>query len=357
MNNSPQITLSIGTFENQQVIFLDFEFNWNIVDRLQNYSKANYIPSVKRWYIEREIFNLIELNQFIGEGIAINDTAFELNKKPISPDEYEAVLRRKRYSENTISTYLSYFEDFQKHFSNTDLNEILPAEINVYILQLIKEKDISNSQQNQRINAIKFWYEKVLGREKQYYSIERPRKERKLPDILDKTEVQKIINSTENLKHKSILAVIYSAGLRRSELLNLKKEHIDSKRMLIKISAGKGKKDRYTTLSLKLLQLLREYYKQYQPNNWLFEGPNGNAYSATSISKILKRSAVKAGIKKRVHPHMLRHSFATHLLEQGTNLRLIQEILGHDSIKTTEIYTHISNTEIQNIKNPLDDLF
>lgn len=273
------------------------------------------------------------------------------------PVGYQKALNLKRYSENTIKTYSNYFLDFQSYFSTSDLNDITASQINDYILYLIKKNDISISQQNQRISAIKFYYEKVLGREKLNFYIERPKRERKLPGVLDKSEVQAIINSTHNIKHKCILSLIYSSGLRRNELLNLEKEDIDSKRMLLKVRGGKGKKDRYTTLSEKLLQLLREYYKQYRPENYLFEGPEGNRYSATSIQNILKKSAKEAGIKKRVHVHMLRHSFATHLLEQGTSLRIIQELLGHESIKTTEIYTHITNSDIEKIKNPLDDLF
>lgn len=145
--------------------------------------------------------------------------------------------------------------------------------------------------------------------------------------------------------------------MRRSEVLNLKKEDIDSGRMLIKVTGGKGKKDRYTALSEKVLLLLRDYYREYRPKDYLFESPDGKQYSATSIQNIIKKSAKKAGIDKRVHIHMLRHSFATHLLEQGTNLRIIQQLLGHDSIKTTEIYTHITNTDINKIKNPFDNLF
>ena len=273
------------------------------------------------------------------------------------PAGYLQILEHKRYSNNTIRTYCKYFHDFQHYFSGTALENITPNEINVYILSLIKEKNISSSLQNQRINAIKFYYEKVMGKEKLVFSIERPRRERKLPDVLDKTDIQKIISATTNLKHKCIISLIYSAGLRRSELLNLKNEDVDSKGMLLKVKGGKGKKDRYTTLSVKILELMREYYKQYRPVYFLFEGPERNQYSATSVQNILKKSANKAGIKKRVHIHMLRHSFATHLLQQGINLRLIQEILGHDSIKTTEIYTHITSTDIKNITNPFDNLF
>ncbi len=222
---------------------------------------------------------------------------------------------------------------------------------------MIESKNISISQQNQRINAIKFYHEKVLGRDKQYYELYRLRKEHKLPEVLSKSEVKRIFNVTENLKHKCILMLIYLAVLRRSELLNLKLTDIDSKRMVININGAKGKKDRISLLSDNLLQLLRKYYKEYRPQKYLFEGQNGGKYSESSVRNILKKSGQKAGIKKVVTPHMLRHSFATHLLEQGTDLRYIKELLGHESSKTTKIYTHVFKNAIDKITNPIDELF
>ena len=253
--------------------------------------------------------------------------------------------------------YCNYFEEFCRYFDGRNTKEISTAEINNYILELIESKKISVSQQNQRINAIKFYYEKVLGREKQYYKLYRPKKEHKLPKVLSKKEVKKIFEVTENLKHKCILMLLYSAGLRRSEVLNLTLENIDSQRMVIRINGAKGKKDRISLLSNDLLLLLRQYYKQYRPHKYLFEGQNGGQYSASSVANILKNATKKAGINKAVTPHMLRHSFATHLLEQGTDLRYIQELLGHNSSKTTEIYTHVSKNAIDKIKNPMDDFF
>ncbi len=272
-------------------------------------------------------------------------------------EEYKDLLIQKRYSQNTISAYCSYFFDFCKYFENKNIEYLEKNEINQYILFLIKEKNISVSQQNQRINAIKFYYEKILKRQKEYYDVHRPRKEHKLPKVLSKAEIKRILEVVNNSKHKCILSLLYSAGLRRSELLELKLTDIDSQRMVLNIRGAKGKKDRISLLSQNMLEMLRAYYREYRPKEFLFEGAKGGQYSATSIVSILKQAGFKAGIKKRVTPHMLRHSFATHLLEQGTDLRYIQELLGHKSSKTTEIYTHVSNQAIGKITNPLDEFF
>lgn len=270
---------------------------------------------------------------------------------------YKNRLIQKRYSNNTQNIYCNYFRDFCLNFQNSNLEEVKTEEINTYILELIKTKNISISQQNQRINAIKFYYEKVLGRDKQYYALHRPKKEHKLPKVLSKNEVKKILNSCNNIKHRRILMLIYSAGLRRSELIDIKIADIDSERMVINIIGAKGKKDRISLLSENMLQLLRSYYKEFKPKKYLFEGAKGGKYSPTSVANILKNASLKAGVNKTVTPHMLRHSFATHLLEQGTDLRYIQELLGHNSSKTTEIYTHVSKKAIDKIRNPIDDFF
>jgi site-specific recombinase XerD len=187
-----------------------------------------------------------------------------------------------------------------------------------------------------------------------FYDLERPIKEQKLPKVISKKEVLAIIKNTANIKHKCIVELLYSAGLRRGELLNLKLTDIDSERMVIRIEGAKGNKDRYSILSINVLEDLRTYFKQWRPQKYLFEGPGGTPYTGTSVEKIVKSSARRAGIYKPVSPHMLRHSFATHLLENGTDLRNIQVLLGHNSLKTTEIYAHVATNAFDNIKNLLD---
>lgn len=222
---------------------------------------------------------------------------------------------------------------------------------------LVMERNITESYQNQAINAIKFYYERVLGGQRKIYLIERPRRDTKLPVVFSTDEVVAILKCTQNIKHRAILMVIYSGGLRISEAANLKISDIDSKRMQIRIVSAKGDKDRYTLLSEKALNTLREYYKVYRPAQWVFEGVTGERpYSVRSIQQILKAAVKRAGINKKVTVHTLRHSFATHLLEQGTDIRYIQSLLGHASTRTTEIYTHITTSGFGKIKSPMDRL-
>jgi site-specific recombinase XerD len=346
--------LSEGTFKSSPVIFIDFEFNWEVVMLMRKFSATNYIPNKKRWYILKRNFKEKEFQNFFKDICNIDIT--KLMRKPKSPDAYINTLEIKNYSKNTIKTYVNYFEDFLAYFNGTELDKLTTENINSYILELIREKNISTSQQNQRINAIKFYYEKVLGRTSEYYYIERPRAEKRLPDVLSKQEITAMLQATNNIKHKTIIALIYSCGLRRSETINIKITDIDSDRMLIKIRGAKGKKDRYVQLSPNLLTLLRNYHRVEKPLIWIFEGQHNKQYSVMSIYKVVKNAAKNAGINKRVYPHILRHSFATHHLEQGTDLRYIQEWLGHDSSKTTEIYTHVSNNSFIKFKNPFDDI-
>jgi len=269
------------------------------------------------------------------------------------PEEYLLKLELKRYANNTVKTYVSCFEAFINHYNHIEPKNINENDIRAYLQKLIQEGS-SNSYVNQAINAIKFYYEVVMEMPNRFYGMERPRVEEKLPKVLSKEEVLSIIAHTNNIKHRCVISLLYSAGLRRNELLNLIPEDIDGKRMMIKVRGGKGNKDRFTILSETLLKELREYYKLWKPRTYLFEGPMGARYSPESVAKIVSRAAENAKIKKRVSPHMLRHSFAAHLLEAGTDLRYIQVLLGHKSTKTTEIYTHVATNVFFKIKNPLD---
>ncbi len=364
MSDKPTILLKKDYFKSVRVIAIIFSYNQDIINAIRKVDGATWNQDRKYWFIKEEEFKVINLKSKVKD-LAHIDTSGLYQKvvpkiranKSISitvPKAYTDHLIQRRYSKSTYKAYTSYFRQFMDYFIDKDIDFLSHEEINDYILDLMKQKKISVSQQNQRINAIKFYYEKVLNREKVKYGIKRPKKEKKLPTVLSKEEVKRILEGAANLKHRTILTTIYSGGLRRSELINLKIEDIDSERGLIKICGSKGKKDRYTLLSERLLALLRDYYKEYRPQVWLFEGMNKSQYSATSVEKVFHKAVQRAGIKKHVTPHSLRHSFATHLLEQGINLRYIQEILGHEDSRTTEIYTHVASNELGQIKNPLD---
>ncbi len=269
------------------------------------------------------------------------------------PPEFLEKLETQRYAFSTAKAYIFHFRKFINYFSDKELIAINEKDIHEYLNYIAKEKH-SRSYQSQAINSIKFYYENVLGMPNRFYSVKRPKKENALPKVISMHAVRKMIDCTQNIKHKCIISLLYSSGLRRGELLNLKVSDIDSKRMTILISNAKGNKDRYTILSDKLLVLLRKYYKEYQPQEYLFEGIYGGKYSERSVGIIVNRAGRLAGITKKVTPHMLRHSFATHLLENGTDLRYIQMLLGHSSSKTTEIYTHVATNVFRKIKSPMD---
>lgn len=259
------------------------------------------------------------------------------------------------YSTNTAKVYLSFLTKFFTQFNEVSQENLEQTHAQDYLLYLI-QLGYSRSSQNQAINAIKFYFEKVLNRPKSYYTLHRPRKARSLPKVLSKQQVSALLHQPKNLKHRALIAMLYAGGLRIGECLSLKLHDIDSNRMVIRIRQAKGNKDRLVPLSPQFLLQLRAYYKAYKPNEFLFEGPTGKAYSAESVRAIITRAAKQCEISIRVTPHMLRHSFATHLLEAGTDIRVIQAILGHASIKTTTIYTHVSTTHLNGIVLPFDTL-
>jgi site-specific recombinase XerD len=281
----------------------------------------------------------------------------EVVESGLSPsfEDLRKELLSRKYSYKTVKGYLYYNRDFLNFIGKTPAN-INDSDIKDYLFYLAEEKQSATSTLNQAINALKFYYGTML-KKKFVYEVKRPRKDKKLPIVLSKEEVAKILSSVDNIKHKAILMLVYSAGLRVGEVVKLKVEDIDSKRMLIHIKGSKGRKDRYTLLSEKALNILREYWKRYKSAKWLFEGAKAGRYLSTrTVQVIFEHAKEKAGIKKDVTVHSLRHSFATHLLEGGTDLRYIQELLGHAHSKTTEIYTHVSTKSIGKIKSPLDSL-
>ncbi len=262
----------------------------------------------------------------------------------------------ENYSEQTIKNYVSALKLFLEYISKLNVQEVTDKEIQNYLYLCKTEKKYSFSSMKQVIAAIRYLYLKVFNKPiPEALNIEL-RKPSILPTVLSSKEISKILLVTKNLKHKTILVLIYSAGLRLGELINLELGDIDSESMKIHIRGAKGKKDRYVMLSENVLELLREYYKQYKPKKYIIEGQNGGKYSPKSVQSVFKRAIKKAGIKKKATVHTLRHSFATHLLDEGTDIRFIQELLGHKRLETTQIYTHVSSYSINKIKSPADKL-
>jgi len=261
----------------------------------------------------------------------------------------------RNYSERTIKTYNKMLSLMSRYYNDQSLDEISQDQVKSYLHYLLKEKQCSVSTINQLIGSWRIFQIDVLGNNWEDIRIKRPRREKRLPVVLSRQEVSKMLEVTKNLKHRCILSLAYSTGMRRQEILQLKPCDIDSKRNVIRIIQGKGNKSREVLLSPMLLEILRNYYRRYRPHIYLFEGmPPGTPYSATSISNIVKRAAKRAGVKKTIAVHTLRHTFATHLLEQGVSLRLIQSFLGHSSMKTTSIYLHVAHVDTSNIETPLD---
>ena len=251
-------------------------------------------------------------------------------------------MQRRNYSVRTIDSYQSCLNSLSNYYQ-LPWDEIDLEQIKAYLHHYIVERNCSSSFTNQTISAVKILHSDVLKIGWNKLDIKRPKRPKLLPVVLSKQEALSIVHALENIKHKAILMIGYSAGLRIGEVINLKAEHIDSKRMQIRIVGGKGKKDRNTILSKTTLEVLRQYYKAYQPKQWLFEGwgPKGSRYSTTSIIKVLHKACRIAGVNKKITFHTLRHSFATHLLEQGTSIYVIQRLLGHSHISTSSMYVHV----------------
>lgn len=318
------------------------------------------------WHIPYQSQNYAALRRIFGEGQVIisrdkttsQEVQFPPNPKLKFIDEVyrlEKKLILQRYSRNTIKCYKHFFLQFLGFYKGRNPQELQKEDVMKFLLMGIEKKKWSESTQNQAVNAIKFYYEKVLGQERTFYDL-RPRKVQKLPGVFSEDEVVRILTGIENLKHKTILTLIYSAGLRIGESIKLRKDDINLERKSVFIKAGKGKKDRYSVLSDKIIKLLLLYLEQYKPDYWLFEGQDWGQYSTRSIQKVFRRAVSRAGANPESTVHTLRHSFATHLLERGMDLRYIQVLLGHSSSETTEIYTHITQKAREKLCSPLDFL-
>ncbi len=319
----------------------------------------------KLWSIVNTAENIKRLELMFGEKLLKQATAAPtvIPKKEIS-EGIQAELDRnhqkmilKGFSQATVRNYQSNLIQFFQYFESVSYREITKEQIEGFVYYLISKYKITEQKQNQLINAIKCYYEHTLGMPREYYNITRPTKSKDLPNVLSRQEVAAIINYPRNIKHKAILHAIYGAGLRVGEVINLRLVDVRSDDGYLFIKDAKGKKDRHTTLSPFLLDILRTYYRQHKPAHWLFEGQDGGQYTAQSIQRIYQKAVKGTNSNPWSTPHTLRHSYATHLMEQGVNIRYIQSSLGHASTKTTEIYTRVVGINSKTLTSPLDSLY
>ena len=338
----------------QKRIKLSFNANGELNSCVKSLKGSLWSRSLKAWHIPYDKGLLIALIKKLYPLEKSDPVPFfvsEAMKKMVSQ------MQLRKFSDSTVRNYKSAFAHFERYFfGKKEIENLSKQEIEEFLLEQINNFHAGTDYVRTLISAIKFYYENVLGKSRQLYNLPRPQKLQRNPVVLSEGEIEKLFNAVGNVKHRVILFTGYAAGLRVSEIVNLTVADIDSQRMQITIRQSKGKKDRIVMLSEKLLAVLRAYAKEYKPKHFLFEGWKGGAYSVRSVQMIFSEAKRKAGIKKKGNTHLLRHSFATHLLEGGTDLRIIQELLGHNSPITTMRYTHVSKKEINKVKSPFDKL-
>ncbi len=367
-------TANLITHRTEPRIAVQFENNKELIARFKLLPGARWSATLKCWHLpdteeNRKRFNLLKVPPFEKKEPLTkeeNATPIPENKNEIIKDEriipfvkkLTDKAKLKGYSENTVRNYVSHFTEFLKVFINKkEIDEITKDEIERYLIWRQSNNTYSESYQNSHINAIKFYYEYILDRNRMLFDLPRPKRGHQLPAVWAETDVIKMLGVIGNLKHQTMFIVAYAHGMRVSEVADLKLADIDSKRMQIHIKAGKGKKDRIVNLSETALEFLREYYKKYKPKVHVFENDlTHEAISIRTIQQIFQDAKKKAGLLKKAGIHSLRHSYATHLHEQGVDIKYLKDLLGHTSIKTTERYTHVSKKDISKITSPLDKL-
>ena len=362
MKKLPTVYLEVKMHRKNEQLLVRFTYNETLIN-LINPLNLKWSATLKTWYLPYHKENVVLMLKTL-KGSAHVDTSRlpkkELFKRNLTDAEKKLMnnfflyLKGKRYSKSTIQTYTFFVADFISFNTKTPLKELNNRNVELFIEKVFIERNYSISSQRQFISALKIFIVFYKHTQINDLELERPKKSRKLPSVLSQEEVLRIIQCTLNLKHRAILALIYSCGLRISELINLKLVdfHIDRKQLIVK--NGKGRKDRYVSLADSFIPLLSNYYYSYKPKSFFVEGQKGGKYSAESVRKFLKNSCRRANIQKNVTPHTLRHSYATHLLENGVDIRYIQLLLGHSKPETTMIYTHVKRKDLMKIQNPLD---
>lgn len=376
--NSGNVEFRIDEKKGLLVIKFKGRYDQEWISEMKTYGKCYYDKQRREWMLRWSKLTCDSLaDYFTGRGVEVNVkkkvadktllderkvTGEKVRGKPLGRkaldglDSLAMFLDENRYSIRTRMSYLSMLEFFFRYFSEKEPHEITEDEISRFIYDFIIRLGYSPAYQNQMISAIKIYY-KISGRGKvRAEFFERPRRSRALPKVFSKEEVSRILNSSRNIKHKLLLWMIYSCGLRRSEVTNIKLSDLDRDRNILHIREGKGNIDRITPVSAMVWEKIDEYNHSYHPRVYLFEGQKGGKYSSESVYRVFKEALNNAGIKKEVGVHSLRHSYATHLHESGLDIKYIQELLGHKSTRTTEIYTHISRRNLVAVRSPIEDL-
>jgi site-specific recombinase XerD len=350
-----KISYELGEHKGKAVIFIRFDYDRELIKEVKKLVGVHWSQSQKAWYV----LNTKQYRQKFGFEPQIIGKEVLNHIQPNNQAAFTRLietLQLKAYSESTIKTYRNEFAQLLYILKDKNVDDLSAEKLRSYFLYCINTLQLSENTLHSRINAIKFYFEQVLHREKIFFDIPRPKKPSILPKVISTQDIKKLLAVTENLKHNTMLKLCYGMGLRVSEIVNLKISDIDSGNMQVLIEQSKGKKDRYVNLPESILEQLRAYYLAYQPKKYLFEGQIGEQYSIRSVQQVFKNALKKAKINKNIGVHGLRHSFATHLLENGTDIRFIQELLGHNDLKTTLRYTHVSEKSLKKVKSPLDFL-
>ena len=359
------IILEQKTHRKNNQLLIKFDYDETLISLVRSVNGTSWSKSLKAWYLIYTAENLAIILKLF-EGITKIDLSGISKKvgfkRDLTPEQKKILnnfylfLKGKRYSQSTIQTYTIFVADFINFHTKTPLEELTNRDVELFIETVFIERNYSVSSQRQFISALKIFTVFYPQIKINNLSLERPKKSRLLPNVLSQEEVLRIIQLTKNLKHRAIIVLLYSSGLRIGEVTGLLLKNIDILRKQIKVEGGKGRKDRFVVLATSYLPLLHNYLTTFKPALYFIEGPTGKKYSESSIRKFLFKSVQKAGISKKVTPHTLRHSYATHLLENGVGLRHIQELLGHAKPETTMIYTHVAKKDLLDIQSPLDTI-
>ncbi len=376
MQSNTVVKLYYDKLDNNDIVVLHFVYDEKVIDAVKSIEGTVWHLKRRFWYISvtdfklSTVFNSLRNVAYIDYAPLIKDNKSNHNKKqkkthrtPIEKIEiknsdpikrYVRFLQGKRFSKSTIESYTNFAAELLLFFKGKAIDEITNKNIELFIEDFLVPRGYSISSHRQFISSMKHLSECFNVIDIAAPELHMPRKSKKLPNVLSEKEIVNLIRVTKNIKHRTIITLLYSSGLRVGEILNLRLSDINIERKQVFIKNAKGRKDRYVILANSFLPLLNDYLNTYSPKYWFIEGESSKRYSASSIRNFLNRACAEAKIHKNVTPHTLRHSFATHLLENGVDIRYIQELLGHSKPETTMIYTHISNKQLMKIQSPLD---